>query len=100
MKIAVIYNRESKRVINLFGVPNRERYGKKAIQRIVDALKKGGHSVRAFEGDRDLIDKLQDFMPGVLKGERPGMAFNLSYGVQGQARYTHFPGILEMVGIP
>ena len=66
----------------------------------MNALKKGGHSVRAFEGDRDLIDKLQDFMPGVLKGERPGMAFNLSYGVQGQARYTHVPSILEMVGIP
>jgi D-alanine-D-alanine ligase len=28
------------------------------------------------------------------------MAFNLSYGIQGQARYTHVPGILEMVGVP
>jgi len=28
------------------------------------------------------------------------MVFNLSYGIQGQARYTHVPGILEMVGIP
>ncbi|MFC1822636.1 ATP-grasp domain-containing protein, partial [Thermodesulfobacteriota bacterium] len=43
---------------------------------------------------------LEEFMPRVLTGERPGMAFNLSYGVQGQARYTHVPGILEMVGIP
>lgn len=39
-------------------------------------------------------------MPRVLQGERPGMAFNLSYGIQGQARYTHVPGILEMIGIP
>jgi D-alanine-D-alanine ligase-like ATP-grasp enzyme len=39
-------------------------------------------------------------MPRVIKGELPGMVFNLSYGVQGQARYTHVPGILEMVGIP
>jgi D-alanine-D-alanine ligase len=43
---------------------------------------------------------LEDFMPQVLKGERPGMVFNLSYGIQGQARYTHVPSILEMVGIP
>jgi len=39
-------------------------------------------------------------MPRVLKGEQPGLVFNLSYGIQGQARYTHVPSILEMVGIP
>ncbi len=100
MKIAVIYNRESKNVINLFGIPNREKYGKASIKRILDGLKKFGYQVKAFEGDKDLIGKLEEFMPRVLKGERPGMAFNLSYGVQGQARYTHVPGILEMVGIP
>ena len=100
MKIAVIYNRESKNVINLFGIPNREKYGKKAITRIVDSLKKYGHQVRSVEGDKDLILKLEEFMPRVLKGEIPGFAFNLSYGIQGQARYTHVPGILEMVGIP
>ncbi|MDY6973590.1 MAG: ATP-grasp domain-containing protein, partial [Thermodesulfobacteriota bacterium] len=100
MKIAIIYNRESKNVINLFGLPNRERYGKKAIKAITDGLKKYKHQVRSFEGDKDLVRNLEEFMPRVLKGERPGMVFNLSYGVQGQARYTHVPGILEMVGIP
>ncbi len=100
MKISVIYNRESQKVINLFGVPNREKYGLAAIRRIVNALKKGGHQVVALEGDKDLIDNLESFMPRALKGERPGMAFNLSYGIQGQARYTHVPGILEMVGVP
>lgn len=39
-------------------------------------------------------------MPRVVKGERPGLAFNLSYGIQGQARYTHVPSILEMMGVP
>ena len=100
MKIAVVYNRISNKVINLFGMPNREKYGQKSIKRITDALKKGGHQVTALEGDKDLIDNLEDFMPRVLKGERPGMVFNLSYGIQGQARYTHVPGILEMIGIP
>ena len=100
MKIAVVYNRDSKSVINLFGIPNREKYGKKSIQRIVDSLKHYGHQVRTFEGDKDLIKKLEEFMPRVMKGEMPGMVFNLSYGIQGQARYTHVPGILEMVGIP
>jgi D-alanine-D-alanine ligase len=78
MKIAVIYNRESRKVINLFGVANREKYGLAAIRRIVHALKKGCHQVIALEGDKDLIENLEEFMPRALKGERPGMAFNLS----------------------
>ncbi len=100
MKVAVVYNRESTNVINLFGQPNREKYGLNAIRRITDALKKGGHQVIALEGDKDLIRRLEEFMPKVLHHERPGMVFNVSYGIQGQARYTHVPGILEMVGIP
>jgi D-alanine-D-alanine ligase len=100
MKVAVVYNRESKNVVNLFGVPNQEKIGKKTIQRIVDALKKGGHQVIALEGDKDLVDRLEEFMPRVMKGERPGMVFNISYGIQGQARYTHVPSILEMIGVP
>ena len=100
MKIAVVYNRETKKVINLFGLPNQEKIGLKTIDNIVKALKKGGHQAIALEGDKDLIEKLEDFMPMLMKGERPGMVFNVSYGIQGQARYTHVPSILEMVGIP
>ncbi len=100
MKVAVVYNRESTNVINLFGQRNKEKYGLKAIRRITDALKKGGHQVIALEGDKDLIRRLEEFMPKVLHHERPGMVFNVSYGIQGQARYTHVPGILEMIGIP
>ena len=100
MRIAVVYNRDSQSVINLFGIPNREKIGMKTIRRLTDALRKGGHEVVALEGDKDLIDRLEDFMPRVVHGERPGMVFNVSYGLQGQARYTHIPSILEMVGIP
>ena len=100
MKVAVVYNRESRNVINLFGTPNRETIGLKTIKRITDALKQGGHQAKAIEGDKNLVDHLEHFMPRVVKGERPGMVFNLSYGIQGQARYTHVPSILEMVGIP
>ena len=45
MKVAVVYNRKSEKVINVFGTRNQERYGKKSIDRIVDCLKKGGHQV-------------------------------------------------------
>jgi D-alanine-D-alanine ligase len=100
MKIAIIYNYESKAVINLFGVPNREHYGLKTVKAITSALKQGGHQVRSFEGDKNIIVNLEDFMPAVIAGERPGLVFNLSYGIQGKARYTHIPGILEMIGVP
>ena len=100
MKIAIAYNRESRNVINLFGMPNKEKIGMKTIERLCNALKKGGHQVVAIEGDKDLVDSLEEFMPRVVSGERPGMVFNVSYGIQGQARYTHVPSILEMVGIP
>ena len=100
MKIAVVYNRDSKNVINLFGMPNRERIGLRTIRRLTDGLKKGGHQVISLEADKDLVDRIEDFMPQVIQGERPGMVFNVSYGLQGQARYTHVPSILEMVGIP
>lgn len=100
MKIAIIYNYESRAVINLFGFPNRERYGLKTIKVIAAALKAGSHQVKSFEGDKNIVRRLEDFMPSVISGERPGFVFNLSYGIQGRARYTHVPGILEMLGIP
>jgi D-alanine-D-alanine ligase len=100
MKVAVVYNRDTGNVINLFGTANREKIGLKTIERLTTALKTGGHSVIALEGDKDLVDRLEEFMPRVVKGERPGLVFNVSYGIQGQARYTHVPSILEMVGIP
>lgn len=100
MKIAIIYNRESQAVINLFGLPNREKYGLSTIKIIKDAIKAGGHQVKDFEGDKNIIRKLEEFMPSVISGERPGLVFNLSYGIQGKGRYMHIPGILEMLGIP
>ena len=69
MKVAIVYNRESQKVINLFGTPNRETIGLKTIQRIANALKKGGHQVKTVEGDKDLVDELEHFMPRVVKGD-------------------------------
>ena len=100
MRIAIVYNRDSRNVINLFGMPNQEKIGLRTIKRLSDALRAGGHQVTALEADKELISNLESFMPRVVKGERPGMVFNVSYGLQGQARYTHVPSILEMIGIP
>lgn len=100
MKIAIVYNRESQAVINLFGIPNKEKYGLETIEKVKKALVEHGHQVRTFEGDKNIIRNLEEFMPKVISGERPGLVFNLSYGIQGKGRYMHIPGILEMLGIP
>ncbi len=100
MKIAIVYNYQSRAVINLFGVPSGECYGIQTIQLIQSALESGGHQVKSFEGDKDIIRNLEDFMPPESFMADPGLVFNLSYGIQGKARYTHVPAILEMLGIP
>ena len=103
MKIAVIYNHleiEDTDVINLFGTPNKERYNPKTVEKVATSLEKGGHNVRVLKGNMHIIESLQHFMPKVVRGERPGMVFNMAYGIQGQSRYTHIPAMLEMVGIP
>ncbi len=100
MKVAIVYNRGTGNVINLFGTPNREEIGLETIARISSSLEGGGHQVVAMEGDKKLVERLEEFLPPVVKGERPGLVFNVSYGLQGEARYTHVPSILEMVGIP
>lgn len=99
MKVAVVYNK-TRHVINLFGTLSQEKIAVRRVKRIADALRKGNHQVKVIEGGKNFVEQLEEFMPRVLKGERPGMVFNLSYGIQGEARYTHIPSILEMVGIP
>ena len=73
MKVAIVYNRQNKNVINLFGQLNKEKIGKKTIRRILNALKTGKHQAIALEGDKELVPHLEEFMPRVLKGERPGI---------------------------
>ena len=103
MKVGLIYNEKQidpEDVINLFGMPTKEHYSIKAVERVARALEKGGHNVKVIEGDIRVIDELREFMPKVIAGDRPGMVFNMAYGIQGQNRYTHVPAMMEMLGIP
>lgn len=100
MKIAIIYNKDRSGVINKFGMQNKEKYNPKTVHLVAEALEQGGHNVAIIDGNMDVIQQLQDFMPRVLEGERMGMVFNMAYGIQGESRYTHLPAMLEMLGIP
>jgi D-alanine-D-alanine ligase len=101
MRIAVVRNRENKGVIAQFGRPSPEVYGRQSVQRVIDALRERGHEVGVFEGDMTMLPGLKEFLaPDPVTGRPGGLVFNMSYGVQGDCRYTHVPGMLEMAGIP
>jgi D-alanine-D-alanine ligase len=87
-------------VINISDIPTQEHYSSKAIERVAKALEKGGHTVKLIEANMHAIDEMHDFMPKVMDGERPGLVFNMAYGLQGHNRYTHVPALLEMLGVP
>ncbi len=103
MKVAIVYNKkqiDESDVINIFGMVTKEHYSFKTVEKVAKSLEKGGHSVKIIEGGMNFIEDMKDFMPRVVAGERPGMVFNMAYGIQGQNRYTHVPAMLEMLGIP
>ncbi|NIR52380.1 M20/M25/M40 family metallo-hydrolase [candidate division KSB1 bacterium] len=103
MKVAVIYNKrhvETSDVIDVFGPQTKERYNPKTVEKVAAALEHDGHNVRVVEGNINVAEELGNFMPRVIAGERPGMIFNMAYGIQGQSRYTHIPALLEMLGLP
>jgi D-alanine-D-alanine ligase len=100
MKVAVVRNCGKSGIINRFGQACPEVYSVKTIQKVVDALKAGGHAVAEFEGDKTLLSKLEEFMPADTPCQPGGLVFNMAYGIQGESRYTHVPAMLEMAGVP
>ena len=101
MRVVVVRNRKNRGIINSFGRPCPEVYGKRSVQKVMDSLRANGHEVAVFEGDMTLLPKLQDFTSADADlGQPAGLVFNMAYGIQGESRYTHVPAMLEMAGIP
>ncbi|MHC4518621.1 MAG: M20/M25/M40 family metallo-hydrolase [Planctomycetota bacterium] len=100
MKVAIIHNKDTTGVINVFGMQNKETYNPKTVKRVAAALESGQHNVAIVDGNMHMVEALEHFMPRVIDGERMGMVFNMAYGIQGESRYTHIPSMLEMLGIP
>jgi D-alanine-D-alanine ligase len=100
MQVAVVYNKDRKGTINVFGMQNKEWYPEETIQKVVKALETGGHTIELIPADRHLLTKLNKFLPKLSKRRPNGIVLNLALGVQGKCRYTHVPSILELAGIP
>lgn len=101
MKIAVVHNHNRDGTINRFGRSCPERYSLRHVQMVADAVRELGHTAAVLEADILLFEELGHFMPAdPVTGCPTGMVFNMAYGIQGDARYTHLPAMLEMAGIP
>ena len=101
MRIAVVHNGNHDNILQRFGRPCPERYNREQVKMVASTLGELGHKVTILEGDASLPTKLREFLqPTVRAGRPPGLVFNLSYGIQGEARYTHVPAMLEMEGVP
>jgi D-alanine-D-alanine ligase len=70
------------------------------VQRVLDGLREGGHFAKAFDGDMRLPKRLKTYQTPQPDGRPSILVFNLAYGIQGDARYTHIPGMLELAGVP
>ncbi len=101
MKIAVVHNINQKGVLNRFGRLNKEMYYRDEIDSLIKRLRDNHFTVSEFDGDIDLFQNLDNFLPVIDEGAKPeGLVFNLAYGIQGNSRYTHIPAMLELAGIP
>jgi len=61
------------------------------IHALKDALLAGGHRVIPLEADRTLVD--------TVRRAAPDICFNIAEGLAGDARESHVPALLEMLGI-
>jgi len=99
-RVALVRNRIDAGEIGRLGRPTRRGRALRSVQKIADALREGGHTVKVMEGDASLLKELRKFFPPYPRtGEPGGIVLNLAHGIRGDARTTHVPALLEMSGI-
>jgi D-alanine-D-alanine ligase len=100
-RVAVVRNRLEPVVPGQVGRAARQPDALRSVQKIVDALRKGGYNVKVMEGDSTLPKQLSKFLPPHPREGKPrGIVLNLAHGIRGESRTSHVPAMLEMAGIP
>jgi len=94
LKIALLANLKTNAPKSAWEPPDRwaELDSERTVKAIAEALEQAGHDVTFLEGDISLCQR--------LKSGRFDIAFNICEGHQGDARESHVPAILEMLGVP
>jgi len=98
MNVAVVYNQDFTGVLRKRKTQTREIYKREVIERIAEAIEGRGHRVEIMDGNMYFFDRIREF--ALKNGVEDTLVFNLAYGIQGESRYSHIPGMLELLGIP
>jgi len=94
LRVAVLANRKYSVQIQT-GAPHdalAEYDAEETVQAIQRALRAGGHAPFFLEADETLLD--------TVRQAKPDICFNIAEGLQGDARESQVPALLEMLGIP
>ena len=100
MRIAVVRNQPTDEVIFRSAKPCPERYGRRTIRAVVEALEQSGHVVSEVAGGTTMLAELDAFLGSDAPDRANTLVMNMAYGIQGDSRYTHVPAMLEMAGVP
>ena len=99
-RVAVVRNRWHHGVIARLGPAAPAKARVRSVQHLVDGLRNEGYVVKVFEGDMDLPRELWKFLPPNPRTGAPGgVVLNVAAGIQGHARFSHVPALLEMAGV-
>lgn len=98
MNVAVVYNQDFTGVLKKRKTQTREVYKREVIERIAKAIGDRGHRVEIMDGNMHFFERIREF--ALENGVEDTFVFNLAYGIQGESRYSHIPGMLELLGIP
>lgn len=93
-RVALIYNLKYNVSVGPDAPPDAlaEYDSVETVRALEDALLAGGHQVIPLEADETLLD--------TVRRAAPDICFNIAEGLQGEARESLAPALLEMLGIP
>jgi len=93
-RVALIYNMK-KNIHKSLGEPEdalAEYDSPETIFALRTALQSAGHKVICLEADTSILD--------AIRRTKPDICFNIAEGRRGDARESHIPALLEMLGYP
>ncbi|MBN1874906.1 MAG: hypothetical protein JXA33_11805 [Anaerolineae bacterium] len=94
LRVAVLANRKYSVKVADGAPPDAlaEYDAEETVNAIQTALREAGHEAFFLEADESLLDTVRE--------TRPDICFNIAEGLQGDARESHVPALLELLGIP
>lgn len=94
LRVALLYNLKANHTRDIDAPADAlaELDSAETVEALAAALRSAGHEVIPLEADEILLDTIREAAPDIC--------FNIAEGLRGNARESHVPALLEMLGIP